>query len=110
MPIPKTITERELWTAAKPLFDLLGTTPKHVYACPTIERDDDMSLHVRFAHVMDPTAEPMDWPEGVTGDDEFAEKTYEVDVLAVTAGDHHVVDEVWPDPTPASTLAHPSGV
>lgn len=97
--IPKTVTEEQLWTALKPFYDLIGTTPMHVFNNPTVERDDNMTLHVRFQHAVEPGVE-MDWPTGQTGDGEFDQKTYEVDITA-TSDDS--VFKLWPRTVPEST-------
>jgi hypothetical protein len=99
--IPSEVNERDLWQALKPFYDLIGVTPNHVYTHPTVERVEDGTLRVRFSHVMEPGVE-MQWPEGRTGDGEFDEKTYEVDI-AVRFDASDPIRDIWPTSRPDST-------
>ena len=115
--IPVTeVTEADFWAAMKPLYDLLGTTPMHVFDDPagegvalSISRDDDLQIHVRFKTVVEDRDAESPWPIGTTGDGETDELTYGVDVVVKT-GPTDVIAELWPGSYAKGTPAHKSGV
>jgi len=100
-------TEGQFWEAAKPLFDLLGTTPMHVYD-DTLRfgHDGEGRLVVSFRKVVDPDTPREGWPVVAHGDDPAtAEWAYEVNVAALPAGD---VRDVWPGDRPDGSRAYES--
>lgn len=110
------IPEGKFWAALMPLYELLNTTPMHVYDSEdggiTITRDpDSMRVHVRFKHVVEDRDAETPWPITTTGDGPHDELAYDVNVEVVpTPGTPDPVAALWPGAFCKGVPAHESGV
>lgn len=114
--LPDTVSETAFWTAAKPLFDLLGITPMHIYGGLAFSRDEgDNRVRVRYTGVLTDDAEEAQpatgWLRRTTGDGPYDEWAYDAEVTVMPAdGEGNVVQQLWSDQYPKASLARESGV